>query len=155
MADETKVIPESEWKAFGNAAHLCVADHCRFHITTMVGSFIISTVGEYVPDSTVREILARSRGLHLTGMGDEREADWMEKNGYEPLGAGPHPYETLVFVIDPAKLCACGCGMPEVGGLEVSGLRWMTRGEANQGHRDYCYRAARGEFAAKAEGRNA
>jgi hypothetical protein len=45
---------------FGHAGHFICAEWCRFHLCTQVGPYLISTVGEYVPDAPVREILAQS-----------------------------------------------------------------------------------------------
>jgi hypothetical protein len=60
------------WEWFGNAAHLIVSRDCRFHLATLVGPWLISTVGEYFPDERSREIHAEVRGIQLQGMGDAR-----------------------------------------------------------------------------------
>ena len=39
----------------------------------------MSTVGEYVPPDGVQTILAESRGIALTGKGEAREAEFLEK----------------------------------------------------------------------------
>jgi hypothetical protein len=88
-----------EWVWMPHAAHFICARDCRFHLATWVGNYIVSTVGEYEPDSATREILARSRGVILEGRGDARRADYASKIGWEEIGSG-RKYETFVF---PAK----------------------------------------------------
>lgn len=85
-----------EWVWMPHAAHLIVGRDCRFHLATVVNGYLISTVGEYLPDSQVREIMAQSRKVSLEGKGDERLADFMRKVGYEEIGFG-RKYETMVF----------------------------------------------------------
>ena len=68
----TRPIPASHWIWDGHAGHLIVAFDCRFHLTTRVGNYRISTVG-----------------------------DWQERKGDEPkeIGAG-RTHETYVFRTD-------------------------------------------------------
>ena len=96
---QIKKIPKKylfKWAWMPHAGHFICAKYCRFHLNTYVGGYIVSTVGEYVPDSEVREIFATARGISLEGRGDERLADYMEKIGYEELGY-QRLYETMVF----------------------------------------------------------
>ena len=97
---------DKNWVWMGHAGHLIVGNECQFRLNTNVGKYIVSTVGEYVPDSNVREILAESRGIKLEGKGDFRLADWMKKNGYENIGFN-RKYETMVFksVETDSKCC--------------------------------------------------
>jgi hypothetical protein len=71
-----------------HAAHLCVGADCRFYMATCVGHYIVSTIGEYIPDAPVREMLAECRGIKLEGQGDARFYDWLQKCGYEEVGPG-------------------------------------------------------------------
>jgi hypothetical protein len=87
-------IPQSEWRWFGSPGHFICARDCRFHLCTQIGAVLVSTVGEYFPGESVREILANSRGVVLNGRGDEREADYMTKLGYEDIGFN-RKYETI------------------------------------------------------------
>jgi hypothetical protein len=91
-----KNFPREKWVWMPHAGHFILGSGCRFRLNTYVGGYIVSTVGEYLPDSRVREIYAQSRGIKLEGMGDAREYDWLKKNGYEELGVG-RTYETMVF----------------------------------------------------------
>ncbi len=141
--------PESEWRWFGNAGHLCVADWCRFHLCTQIGPFLVSTVGEYVPEEAVREIHCHVRGIVLNGRGDERLADYMRQVGYQELGAkeyrdgviGPgRTYETMVFRTT-GEVCheaGCGCGLPRINGESLDMRGYHTAGAATIGHLEFC-----------------
>ncbi len=138
----TKICPESEWEWYGTAGHLCVGRYCRFHLATKVGKFWVSTVGEYLPPEGTREVLAESRGVKLAGMGDAREADYMNKIGYETLGVGDDSiYETMVF--HAGQRCEspdCNCGMPvPEDWSNLDGRRWATAREAREGHMFFCH----------------
>lgn len=134
------MIPREEWEWFGTAGHLIVGQDCRFHLATIVGPWLVSTVGEYLPDSVVREVMAESRGIALEGRGDERLSSWMREAGYEEIGFG-RKYETMVFRIGDAR-CAdpeCDCGMPIVGEwAELDADGYNRRGDAQRGHYVMC-----------------
>jgi len=134
-------IARSEWEWFGNAAHLIVGSHCRFHLATRVGPWLVSTVGEYVPDYAVREIMAQRRGFDLEGQGDAREADWLKKHGFEEIGFG-RKYETMVFRW--ARLCdseECGCGLPTPDDWEeLDSDGYNDAASATRGHYAMCER---------------
>lgn len=66
-----------KWIFQPHPGHLCIANYCRFFLNTYVNGYIISTVGEYKPDSRVRDIL---------GLKDE----------YIDVGLN-RKYETMVF----------------------------------------------------------
>lgn len=130
-----------EWIWMPHPGHLIVADRCRFHLNTWVPSpngagYIVSTVGEYVPDSPVREILAEARGVVLQGRGDAREADWMAKCGYEEIGCG-RQYETMVFHAqrEPEDSC-CLYRMSDPCELDSSGYNSPLF--AYKGHMEMC-----------------
>lgn len=99
-------VKKENWIWMPHPAHLCVSDNCRFKLATYVGGYIVSTVGEYVPDSSVREIFNKIRNLNLKGMGDEREADFLKKNDFEEIGYD-RKYETMVFKAKKSKLECC------------------------------------------------
>lgn len=136
---------KKEWKWFGVAGHFICAHYCRFHMCTQVGEYLISTVGEYIPPEAVREITATSRGVKLEGKGDAREADYLNKVGYEPLGAwmegwGEKPiYETMVFRAGkPCDRPDCMCGLPAIDGSELDTRRCGVRGTAQSNHMELC-----------------
>lgn len=107
-------IPQSEWKWFGNAGHFIAARDCLFHMTTEVGDYMVSTVGEYRPSySTNKDV-----PLGLTGL-----------------------YETMVFKLtdEQCKKDDCDCGMRIVESWsELFCRRYEKRGEALAGHMSAC-----------------
>jgi hypothetical protein len=126
-----------EWIWMPHAAHLVVANRCLFHLATCVGNYIVSTVGEYLPDETAREIHCQSLGIVLNGKGDERRADFLEKVGYVEVGLG-RKYETMVF---PAKKSDEQCCPYEAASWNELDLRgYNDPGEAYQGHLEICQR---------------
>lgn len=45
-------VPEAQWRWFGQPGHFIGAEQCRFHLHTHVGSYCVSTVGNYFPKAT-------------------------------------------------------------------------------------------------------
>jgi hypothetical protein len=133
-----KVLRDA-WRWFGSAAHFICGSDCRFHMATLIGEYVVSTVGEYLPDSEVREILAQSRGVALEGRGDYRRADWMKKVGFEEIGY-QRKYETMVFKWTGAVCEAegCLCGLPSVDPSELDMEGYNTAGDAARGHLALC-----------------
>lgn len=139
-------IDRSVWQWFGNAGHFICAYECRFHLTTQVGAWLVSTVGQYLPDSQVREIAARTRGVVLEGRGDAREYDYLRKLGYDDIGHG-RKFETMVFRAgEPCSELECACGLPKIDGQELDVEGYNDAGAATRGHYAMCEKwAARGE----------
>ena len=132
-------MERNKWIWMPHPGHLCVANNCRFSLNTYVGKYIVSTVGEYLPDYEVREIFAQSRGVSLVGRGDEREADYMNKIGYEDIGLN-RKYETMVF---PATKSNNTCCPYEVAGDEVGFDSYNSAEDAFKGHYKLCRRWAK------------
>lgn len=133
-----KKIPVEDWAWYGNAGHFICGAYCRFHLCTKVGNYLVSTVGQYFPDSQVRELLASSRSIDLKGRGDAREADYMEKVGYQEIG-WDRTFETMVFLA--GKICAekgCACGLPTIEGSELDFAGYNEAGAAAAGHLRLC-----------------
>lgn len=150
-------IPEVEWKWHGLPGHFICGDKCQFHLATTVGEYLVSTVGAYLPDAPVRDILAKSRGNELEGKGDDREADFMKKFGFERLGAWGH-YETMVFpwtgtvCTDPQCRYGANCGTPRPDSYgDLDGERYDGAAEATAGHYKYCELAAAGKIGSNDE----
>ena len=137
-----------DWVWMPHPGHLIISRDCRFHLNTCVGNYIVSTVGEYLPDSQVREIMANSKGVVLEGRGDTRLADFMKKIGYENIGFN-RKYETMVFPASPApkgRLNDC-CPFRLESGREVDMAGYNDPGEAYRGHLMMCRKwAARPVF---------
>lgn len=148
MADSSLLYSPDQWEWFGSPGHLIVAEDCRFHLCTKVGPWLVSTVGEWLPDSSSWHIYAESRGITLADRGDAARADFKNKIGYIEIGSG-RKYETMVFRLSDERCTAegCECGMPVVhewGEIDSDG--YNLRGDAQRGHYAMCERwAARPE----------
>lgn len=93
---------KDEWIWMPHAGHFAAADYCRFKLNTYLGNgYLVSTVGEWFPDSAVREIFASVDNITLEGKGDAREDDYMRKMGFHDLGYN-RKYETMVFAAKKA-----------------------------------------------------
>lgn len=130
------MISKDEWVWMPHAGHLCVGQSCRFRLNTRVGKYLISTVGEYVPDSAVRKIHREMRGRLTDLKGDAEEADY----GFEEIGLG-RKYETMVF---KARKSEHKCCPWEIDGtayeLDMEG--YNDPKEAYEGHLKLCEKYA-------------
>lgn len=131
-------VREKDWRWFGNAGHFICARWCQFHLCTQVGRWLVSTVGEYVPDEAIREIHCQVRNIPLEGCGDARLADYMKKVGFQEIGYG-RTYETMVFRAGtPCKAPSCDCMLPEIDGSELDSDGYNSAGDATAGHYKPC-----------------
>lgn len=87
---------EDGWIWMPHPGHYSRSHECRFHLNTYTNGYIISTVGELWPPDNEREIIAKSRGITLRGIGDARASDYMKKIGFHDVGFN-RQYETMVF----------------------------------------------------------
>ena len=121
-------MKKADWVWMPHPGHLVVSRDCKFHLNTYVGGYIVSTVGEYLPDSQVREILAKSRGIELSGR-------WLKKNDWEEIGSG-RKYETMVFPAKIAEDKCCPFFAYDWSTLDFDG--YNDAGEAFAGHQKMC-----------------
>ena len=137
-------ISQDQWHWFGSAGHFICAQWCRFHLCTLIGNYLVSTVGEYVPDETVREIHCEIHGITLEGRGDARLADYMNKVGFQELGY-KRTYETMVFKAGaPCTAEGCNCGLPSLAdGCELEADGYNDAGAATKGHLALCHKYAK------------
>ena len=133
------MIPENNWKWFGQVGHLIVGQWCQFHLCTLIGEYMVSTVGQYLPPEGVREVLANCRNIELEGQGENREADYLKKVGFENVGAG-RKYETMVFNAKPCVVKGCDCGGHPVptDHMEIDFDGYNSPGDATAGHYRLC-----------------
>lgn len=110
---------------FGNAAHSIGGESCRFHLATRVGSFVVSTVGDYFP-----KYAGVSEGPQEIGL--------------------DRKFETMVFRVD--GVCECGCGMPTHNGESIDFDGYSNRATANAGHEAMCQKYERDMTAAQTAG---
>lgn len=133
------VMKRENWVWMPHGAHFICARDCKFHLATYVGGYIVSTVGEMVPDAPVRERFASSRGVTLEGQGDARLADYMRKVGYQEIGFG-RKYETMVFravARDPGpETDCCPWRVSDFSEIEVRGYNDPV--SATKGHYELC-----------------
>lgn len=132
-----KMIERSKWIWMPHPAHFICANDCRFFLSTRIGKYIVSTVGEYFPDAPVREIFAESRGVTLEGMGDARRADYAKKVGFEEIGCGRH-YETMVFKSRKSRRKCCPYEITS--GLNIDFDGYINSESAYKGHLKMCLR---------------
>lgn len=133
-------MKKADWIWMPHPGHFICARDCRFFLNTLVGNFIVSTVGEYLPDAPIREILASSRKIKLEGMGDRRRADYMEKIGYEEIGLD-RKYETMVFLAEKTEHECCPYRAASGHDLDFAG--YNDPGEAYKGHLELCEKWSR------------
>lgn len=126
---------KADWVWMPHPGHFIAARDCRFFLNTYVGNYIVSTVGEYFPDSQVREIHADSRGIKLEGRGDARAADFLKKCGFIELGLN-RIYETMVFAAQKAE-DGC-CPYRQRSGIDVDFAGYNDAGDAHRGHLAMC-----------------
>jgi len=92
----------------GMPGHFIGSARCVWHLTTVVGGYVVSTVGDYRPFTE-----------------DQKPTE---------IGLG-RKYETMVF--RAGKPCArpgCMCGVPDHDGRELDFEAYNTAGEAQAGH---------------------
>ena len=132
------MIERSEWKYYGHAGHLIISQWCRFHLCTEIGPWVVSTVGEYVPDEGVREIMANSQKITLEGRGDNRLADFMNRVGFVEIGY-KRTYETMVFKVNGhCQAKDCNCGLPIIEPSELDSNGYNDPKAATEGHYELC-----------------
>lgn len=124
---------------YGKAAHFIGGNHCRFHMATKVGGYIVSTIGELWWERSSREIHAQISDPKWSAdnrqrKGDDFDAAYFKRFGYETIGCD-RKYETMVFVAGPpCKSEECNCGVPRISGSELDFGAYNTAGEATAGH---------------------
>ncbi len=106
-------VPRAEWEFFGSPLHFSGGFNCHFHIGTLVGPWVVSTVGEYVTCENRQE--------------------------FEQIGVG-RLYETFVFRATGERCSRpeCMCDQPEWTGGELDLEGYNLRGDAQRGHYAMC-----------------
>lgn len=139
-----KKISKDKWIWMPHVGHLIVGNDCRFRLNTRIGKYIISTVGEYLPDNEVLKIFAKSRGYKKTleSIGDAIMANFLKENGgHEEIGYNRR-YETMVFKAarDKENKC-CPYTMQTPSDLEMQG--YNSAEDAYRGHMKICNKYAK------------
>ena len=113
------MIPVYKWKWQGHPGHFISANKCMFRMSTVVGKYLISTIGEYYPN------LGNTRGEEVVR---------------EPIGYDGQYYETYIFTVGESEM-ECGCAQVS-DWCEIDGKRTSTAKEANLTHMEMCYKYA-------------
>ena len=110
-------MKKEDWVWMPHAGHFICGQRCQFHLTTYVGGYVVSTLGE-LPAMRVDE-----RGRMVTDQG------WEHING----GCD---YETMVFRAEPSGFECCPWVMSSP--CEVDAACYAHAGEATRGHMEMC-----------------
>jgi hypothetical protein len=135
-------MQSSKWIWMPHAGHFICGNDCRFHLSTYVGKYVVSTVGELWSCRSTREIhagvydpvwLANNKHLH----GDEFDHAYMIKFGFEEIGCN-RKYETKVFKAkkSPEKKSCCPYRIIVEGELDFEGYNKPE--DARIGHLKMC-----------------
>jgi hypothetical protein len=113
-------IPIEDWVWYGHAGHFICSYRCLFRLATKIGPYLISTVGD-------QSIKGSSSPIPLGITEDEL-------------------FETMVFSLEDAGECKCGCdqAMP-TNWEELYVRRYSTSALARQGHMEVCLKFAKEE----------
>lgn len=121
---------KADWIFMPHAGHFIAGSKCQFRLNTYVNGYIVSTVGEYVVDSVVRQIMCESRGIPFV-QGDRGEHEF----GYEDIGLD-RKYETMVFKAQKAEDKCCPYKI--IVQDEMDFAAYNERDEAYVGHMGMC-----------------
>jgi len=128
----------NDWVWMPHPGHFILGNECRFHLTTYIpkSGVVVSTVGEYVPDSAIRKIYRETRNLPTNKIGDDELYDWLERNGFEDIGHD-RKYETMVFKAEATKQVCCPFRADFEDGEKDSDV-YNDPGDAYSGHMALC-----------------
>jgi hypothetical protein len=131
---------KEKWVHMPHAGHFIGSLHCRFHLNTYVGRYIVSTVGDYWPERRTREIHAEVHDLkwymeNKDLKGYEFDMAYMDKFGYEDIG-WDRKYETMVFHAHKGKDLCCPYRAKDWSEIDYAGYK--TAKEAVAGHNKLC-----------------
>lgn len=129
-------MAKQDWIWMPHAGHFICGHDCRFRLNTYVNGYIVSTVGEYWPDSQIRKIIAETRRINIRGKGDDWNADYMKKIGFDEIGAD-RKYETMVFKAKKQGNDSC-CPYRIDSGIELDFEGYNESRKAYQGHLKLC-----------------
>lgn len=139
-------MKKNKWVWMPHAGHFIGGHKCRFHLSTYVGKYIVSTVGEYWPSRSSREIHAKitdpdwyAANKHL--LGDLFDWAYLRKFGYYEIGID-RTYETMVFLAKKANKEQC-CPWVQKDGREIDFMPYNSANLARKGHLKLCEKWSR------------
>lgn len=130
-------MKKERWVWMPHAGHFILGHMCRFCLSTYVGKYIVSTVGEYVPDSAVRRINVQARGDKEPPIVDPGEFEYLKRYGFDEIGCG-RTYETMVFKAKKAPKKVKCCPYIMISGTEQDFKGYNTAADAYEGHLRMC-----------------
>ena len=128
-------MKRENWIWMPHAGHFILGSMCRFRLNTYVGKYIVSTVGEYVPDSVVRKIEVEVKKDKPLPKGDAGEYEYLKRYGFAQIGAD-RAYETMVFRAEKSKNKCCPYRI--IVEKEVDSAGYNSPEEAYKGHLKLC-----------------
>ena len=132
---------KKNWVWMPHAGHFIAGNKCNFHLSTKVGKYLVSTVGEYWPDRVSREIHAKIYDQkwyleNVSLLGDYFDSAYMKRFGFEEIGLN-RTFETMVFraVKDKENKC-CPYTANDWDNIDFCGYK--TAADAYKGHLKIC-----------------
>jgi len=132
-------MTKEKWVWMPHAGHFILGDKCKFHLSTYVGKYIVSTVGELLGSDSSQHIHAQIHNpawyaMHKHLLGDDFESAYFKKFGYQDIGAD-RKYETMVFKAKKGLGC---CPWRQQSGENFDFGSYSTDKEAREGHMKLC-----------------
>lgn len=145
---KTLKTPKDKWGWMPHPAHFMCSDRCQFHLATKVGRYIVSTVGEYWPERSVRDVHAsihdpkwHAENKHRKG--DDYDRVYMMRFGFEDIGFD-RKYETMVFKAEKMPPEGCKACTYKINVQKDSAFEGYNDAEsARRGHMKYCLEFAK------------
>jgi len=134
-------MKRDKWVWMPHAGHFIGGDYCHFRLSTYVGKYIVSTVGELFWGDQVNRIKAEVYDKewyaeNKSKLGDDFTRAYMKKFGYNEIGCG-RKYETMVFKAKKSDKCgACPYIMLKATEIDFEGYNEAE--EAFKGHYAMC-----------------
>jgi hypothetical protein len=133
-------MKKEDWVWMPHPGHFICARDCKFFLHTYVGKYVVSTVGELLPDLSTCESYARMEGIKLDGTDvNQRKSDFIDKHGFVTVGH-KRTYETMVFLAEehPGECCPWRASS----GNNVDFKGYNDPAEAAKGHMELCLKYA-------------
>lgn len=134
-------MTKADWIWMPHAGHYICGEWCRFHLCTYVNGFVVSTVGDYMPDRDTRRYMRSTDSDMLRLQGDEFDHYYIKKYGYHEVGCG-RLFETMVFPAENRhpeddQCCPYKCNHDD---SELEAKGYNTAKEATEGHYELCFK---------------
>lgn len=133
-------MKKENWVWMPHAGHFICGNKCQFHLSTYVGKYIVSTIGELWFDRKSREIHAEVYDPIWLAENKDRKGDdfdnaYMRKFGFEEIGCNKK-FETMVFKAKRSNNKCCPWEM--VSGVEIDFDGYNSANDAYKGHLKMC-----------------